>query len=104
MANHDAMSLSTEPPSTEPPVTIEQLGLPPYTERMCELVDGRIVDVTPAHGGHGRLAGRVHAALVLWAAPRDAGIVLSADTGFVLRRNPDTVRAPDGSPAIESSR
>lgn len=95
MPHHDAMSLSTESPSTGPLVTIAQLGLPPYADRLCELVDGRILDVTPAHGRHGALAGEVHAALLSWARPRGAGTVLSADTGFVLRRNPDTVRAPD---------
>lgn len=95
MPHHDAMSLSTEPLSSQPKVTVEQLGMPPYVDRRCELVDGGIVDVTPAHGGHGRLAGRVLRAVVLWAEQHDAGEVLSADTGFVLRRDPDTVRAPD---------
>jgi Uma2 family endonuclease len=90
MPDDGAMSLSTEPL-----VTLEQLGRPPYCGRRCELVRGRIVDVSPAHGRHGSLAGAIHAALVLWAAPRAAGQVLSADTGYILRRNPDTVRAPD---------
>ena len=51
--------------------------------------------MTPAHGRHGLVAGRVLRAVVLWAEKHDSGDVLSADTGFVLRRNPDTVRAPD---------
>jgi Uma2 family endonuclease len=88
--HHDTMSTSADPL-----VTIEQLGRPPYSERRCELVDGRIVDVSPAHRRHGRIASRIDRALVLWAAPRDAGEVFGAETGFILRRGPDTVRAPD---------
>lgn len=90
MPHNDAMSLSTQPL-----VTIEQLGEPPYSQRSCELVDGRVVDVSPAYAGHGRTAGIVHRKFVLWADQVDAGEVLSAETGFILRRNPDTVRAPD---------
>ncbi len=81
--------------STDSLVTIEQLGRPPYRDRPCELVDGRIVDVSPAHGGHASVASRVLHALVAWATARGADRIFSAETGFVLRRDPDTVRAPD---------
>lgn len=90
MSNPLTMSLSEDSL-----VTAEQLARPPYSERRCELVAGRIVDVSPAHRGHGAIAADIHAALVLWAAPRNAGRVFSAETGFLLRRGPDTVRAPD---------
>lgn len=75
-------------------VTAEQLARPPYTERSCELVDGRVVDVNPASWRHGSVAGRIHAALLAWTGA-NGGRVVSADTGFLVRRHPDTVRAPD---------
>jgi Uma2 family endonuclease len=76
-------------------VTAEQLAASPYADRSCELVDGRVVDVSPASWRHGWVAGRVHSALLLWAQANHTGVVVAAETGFVLRRNPDTVRAPD---------
>jgi len=77
-------------------VTAEQFTRPPFTERSCELVAGRVVDVSPARGGHGRIAGRILRALGRWADAR-GGEVVSSDTGFVVRRDPDTVRAPDAA-------
>lgn len=76
------------------PVTATQLAQPPYTERPCELVDGAVVDVSAASWRHGVVAGRIMRALVLWSEAH-GGEVVSAETGFVLRRDPDTVRAPD---------
>ena len=40
-------------------VTLEQLAEYPYTERSCELVDGVVVDVSPASWRHGAIAGRI---------------------------------------------
>jgi hypothetical protein len=59
MANPSRMALSEDSL-----VTAEQLGRPPYTGRRCELVAGRIVDVSPAHRGLGAIAADIHAALV----------------------------------------
>jgi Uma2 family endonuclease len=75
-------------------LTVEQLARDPYSERSCELVDGVVVDVSPASWRHGVVAGRIMRALIQWADAH-GGEVVSAETGFVLRRGPDTVRAPD---------
>jgi Uma2 family endonuclease len=75
-------------------VTAEQLARPPYTDLACELVDGRVVEVSPASWRHGLIAGRIMRALGRWADVH-GGEVVSADTGFVLHRDPDTLRAPD---------
>ncbi len=75
-------------------ITAEQLLRPPYSERACELLAGQVEDVTPASWRHGAVAGRIHGELYVWAKAH-GGHVVGAETGFVVRRNPDTVRAPD---------
>jgi Uma2 family endonuclease len=62
---------------------------------LWELVEGRVVLVSPAGARHGRIVARVSRALSEFVEPRRLGVVLTGDVGFVVRRNPDTVRAPD---------
>ncbi len=64
-------------------------------DRPCELVDGRIVFMSPASGEHGLVASQAHSLLANFVDPRGLGAVTSAETGFLVRRNPDHVRAPD---------
>lgn len=51
--------------------------------------------MSPAGAEHGRVAMRLGAALEQFVRPNDLGDVYAAETGFLLERNPDTVRAPD---------
>ncbi len=51
--------------------------------------------MSPAGYDHGRFAWRVGVALDRFAVPRGLGELVSAETGFLIARNPDTVRAPD---------
>jgi Uma2 family endonuclease len=62
-----------------------------------ELVRGELHVMEPAGIEHGRVA--MVAGSVLFAHVRrlGRGVVLGAETGFVLERGPDTVRAPDAS-------
>lgn len=60
-----------------------------------ELVDGRFVFMSPAGARHGRMVARISRALCDAVEPRGLGVVLAGDAGFVLRRGPDLVRAPD---------
>ena len=60
-----------------------------------ELVRGRVVEMTPAGTDHGGVAARVTTKLSVHAETHDSGRVYTADTGFRLRHDPDTVRAPD---------
>jgi Uma2 family endonuclease len=60
----------------------------------CELIRGRVVELIPPGGRHGRIQASI--------AHRLTGFVLSAEigtvygeVGFVIERNPDTVRVPD---------
>jgi len=51
--------------------------------------------MTPAGFRHGRIACAVAAVLRDFVQERGLGVVLSAEPGFVIARDPDTVRAPD---------
>ena len=76
------------------PMTVDDLlALPDDTQWQYELVDGRLVRMSPTGGGHGGIAGNLHIALGIWVVPRQLGRVLSAETGFQL--GPNTVLAGD---------
>ena len=62
---------------------------------LWELVDGRVVSVSPAGARHGDVVARVTRLLANFVDARRLGKVLAGDAGFILRRDPDTVRAPD---------
>ena len=61
----------------------------------CELLRGRLVVMMPTGGRHGQVAMRVGHAITAFVDRHHLGVVLAAETGFVLARDPDTVRAPD---------
>ena len=62
--------------------------------RHQELVRGEVVEVTPPGGNHGRIALCVGKLLDHWAEQGSGGVVGVA-SGFILARDPDTVRGPD---------
>lgn len=63
----------------------------------CELVDGVLIPMTPAGAEHGGIAGEIIGKLYLHITPKKLGRLFTAETGFILSRDPDTVRAPDVS-------
>ena len=73
-------------------VTAEEL------ERMsrprCELVEGRLVEMSPVNLTHGAVVVQLAAHLHGYVHPRALGKVVS-EVGFKLASNPDTVRGPD---------
>jgi len=83
------------PGSTGRLVTAEELPSVSDGEGRTELILGRVVHMPPAFVEHCCIAGRIAVA----AGPSIAGTrgceVLTAEPGFVLRRDPDTVRVPD---------
>lgn len=60
-----------------------------------ELVDGEVVEMSPPGGVHGEISLEAGALLRNYVRPRNLGVVYTAETGFILRRDPDLVRAPD---------
>jgi Uma2 family endonuclease len=61
----------------------------------CELIRGELVMMTPAGFEHGRIAHRIGVCLDTFVKQRQLGVLTTAEAGFVLARNPDTVRDPD---------
>ena len=84
--------------------TLVSVGdLPALSSRLAaegkrtELVRGDLVVMAPAGGRHGHIANTIAYRLTEFALAGQAGMVFAAETGFLLRRDPDTVRAPDVS-------
>ncbi|MCY4075679.1 MAG: Uma2 family endonuclease [Acidobacteria bacterium] len=63
--------------------------------KRTELVQGELIVMAPAGGRHGQVAHKVALLVGNHVLERSLGRVFAAETGFLLRRDPDTVRAPD---------
>ena len=61
----------------------------------CELVRGELTMMSPAGSRHGAVTLRIATLLANHVDAHGLGQVFAAETGFILTRNPDTVRAPD---------
>lgn len=64
-------------------------------DRRYELIDGEVVEMSPTGGLHGQVTVRATIRLARHVEPRNLGIVYAAETGFIVSRSPDRVRAPD---------
>ena len=74
--------------------TAEELADLPDDVR-AELVNGEMVMVPLASAAHGSIATRMIGAFAAFVYPRTAGELFDSSTGFILRRDPDVLRAPD---------
>ncbi len=61
----------------------------------CELIDGRIVYMSPTKRKHGKVEVRFGGLLDAFASEHTLGHVLGGEVGIFIRRNPDTIRAAD---------
>lgn len=61
----------------------------------CELVDGRIVPMSPTGGEHGAIEALLTSALVNFVRARKLGQVMGGEVGIYTRRQPDRVRGAD---------
>ena len=77
--------------------TAEELLHLPTLGRRLELVEGKLYEMAPAGARHGSVAMRIGTMLDTYVRASQLGRVFAAETGFILRRDPDTVRAPDAS-------
>ena len=75
------------------PVTAEELERRPDLRRF-ELVEGRLVEMSPVGPEHGRVVVQLGSLLQRHLRGRRLGIV-GTEIGFTLTSNPDTVRGPD---------
>lgn len=78
-------------------VTAEELERMPQHDAHIELVKGEIVTMPPAGHEHGRVGQWLSWRLAAFVEQHKLGQVYLAETGFILSRHPDTVRAPDAA-------
>jgi Uma2 family endonuclease len=76
-------------------MTADELLKLPRGQFRYELVNGELRQMSPAGHNHGRIAARLTGALVSYVEAHGLGEVYAAETGFLLRTEPDTVLAPD---------
>jgi Uma2 family endonuclease len=75
-------------------VTAEELLRMPREGRV-ELVDGEVRKMSPAGYEHAEIAMIVGESLRTFVLKHGLGTAIASELGFILRRNPDTVSAPD---------
>src|SRR5436305_3831040 len=76
-------------------VTAEDLLSMPDDGWRYELVQGELRRMPLPGFRHGRIAHRIAVSLSNHVEPDDLGIVVAAETGFLLHRDPDEVRGAD---------
>jgi Uma2 family endonuclease len=76
-------------------LTAEDLWNLPDHGGHCELVKGELRTLSPAGFDHGGISMNVGGPLHHHVRKNDLGVVVSAEAGFVISRDPDTVRVPD---------
>jgi Uma2 family endonuclease len=80
---------------TETLLTAEDLLALPDDGCRHELVNGEMTTMTPAGSEHGVIALRLATRVGPFVEARGLGEVFTAETGFKIASDPDTVRAPD---------
>ena len=81
--------------TTEKLMTADELLELPRGKFRYELVEGELRQMSPAGHDHGRIGMELAVPLGYHVKSQKLGKVYLAETGFKLRSNPDTVRAPD---------
>jgi Uma2 family endonuclease len=75
----------------------ELLAMPDDGSRRYELVDGELIAMSPAGLKHSEIALFIGSHLLQHVLAHRLGKAYGADAGFIIRRDPDTVLAPDVS-------
>jgi Uma2 family endonuclease len=76
-------------------MTADELWRLPKVDKLYELIEGELVVMSPAGFDHGAIGMSLACLLFQHVRTQQLGVVVGPDTGFVLARDPDTVRAPD---------
>jgi Uma2 family endonuclease len=94
---HDTLAPWAQLVPGAPRMTADELLAVPEDEWQYELVEGRLVRVSPTGLEHYYVTDMLHTVMRRHALERQLGLVTLPDTGFVLSRpgEPDTVLSPD---------
>ena len=76
-------------------ITADELLLMPDDGMQRELIRGVLTEDMPPGDEHGVLVAHIAWLLTSYSYDNDYGQVRAGDSGFLLERNPDTVRGPD---------
>jgi Uma2 family endonuclease len=76
-------------------MTADELWQMPGNGRYYELVKGELRPKPPSGGQHGEVTMNLTGPMWTHATTEDLGKIVAAETGFVLLRDPDTVRGSD---------
>ena len=76
-------------------LTAEEFAALPLEGLRSELIEGEIHTMPPTFEDHGKITMRLSVLLGYYVLTQRLGDTYAAETGFLLARNPDTVRAPD---------
>jgi Uma2 family endonuclease len=77
--------------------TAEEFAAMQRDNLRAELIEGEMVAMPAAFADHGRTASRINSLVGYYVLQNKLGETYTAETGFLIARNPDTVRAPDFS-------
>jgi Uma2 family endonuclease len=81
-------------PTSERLVTAEEFARIPDDDHRYELVEGRVIRMSPSGSRHAVLATRIAVILTQYVDSRNLGVVMTTG-GFKIATGPDTVREPD---------
>ena len=81
--------------STATPISAQQLLKMPQDGKRHELVAGELRMMLPSGWKHGEVVSELHILLGRYIKDNALGRLFSAETGFLIASDPDTVRAPD---------
>ena len=91
--------MSTAPPAPPPSdvrlMTAEQFAVADGLPEPCELILGKVIELSRPSAGHGEVAAQIVFLLKTHARKNRSGRVVSNDSGVITRRGPDSVRGPD---------
>lgn len=77
--------------------TADELLNAPADLGPCELVRGELIMMSPGKGRHGAVGARITILLGKFVEANGLGTVFNSSAGYVVSRDPDTVREPDVS-------
>jgi Uma2 family endonuclease len=75
-------------------LTAEEYWQSPLNTKHSELVRGEVVETMPPSKEHGTVALKIGSLLLAWAERGQLGQV-GVESGFILARDPDSIRGPD---------